>query len=84
MNFKNWLLLSESRGRPGTKQGLYPPAYSGIYPPCDWLPYAADAITYSPSEWLDFKFLYTFDAPPLANRTKGVKYISIPCQLPRP
>jgi hypothetical protein len=83
MQFKEWLILLESRGRPGTKQALYPAAYSGgAYPPADWIPYAADAITYSPPEWLNFKFLYTFDAPPLANRINGVEYVSIPYKMP--
>ena len=83
MHFKEWLkeqILLENR--PGTKIGLYPPGYFGIYAPCDWMPYAADILAYAPKEWLNFKFLHTFNAPPLANRTNGVEYISIPYDMP--
>lgn len=86
MNFREWFneqVILESRGRPGTKQGLYPAAYAGgVYPPCDWIPYAADSITYSPPEWLNFKFLPGFYPPPLANRLKGEKYTSVAYQMP--
>ena len=84
MRFREWL-LNESRGRPGAKQSLYPAPYGGIgqYAPCDWMPYAADAITYMPPEWLNYKFLYTFKAPVKANWAKGIKYISLPYKLPR-
>ena len=83
MQFKEWLTLLESRGRPGTKQALYPSAYAGgVYPPSDWIPYAADAITYSPPEWLDFKFLDAFAPTPTQNRIRGEKYYSIPYKMP--
>jgi hypothetical protein len=38
------------------------------------MPYAADILAYAPKEWLN--------APPLANRTNGVKYLSIPYDMP--
>lgn len=74
----------ESTRRPGAKQSLYPLNYGGVgqYAPADWIPYAADSITYMPPEWLNFKFLDTFYPPPLANRMKDVKYTSLPYRLP--
>jgi hypothetical protein len=48
LNFKEWLLISESASRPGNKTGLYPLGYGGIglYPLQDYLTHSADAITY--------------------------------------
>lgn len=49
MEFKKWLELHEgSAGRPGSKSGLYPLGYGGIglYPVSNFIPRAADAITY--------------------------------------
>jgi hypothetical protein len=65
LKFAEWFELNEGVMRPGAKQGLYPPGYGGIglYPPQDWMPGAADAITYMPKEDLNFKFLYTFLPP---------------------
>ncbi|MGK3888187.1 hypothetical protein ABI011_14775, partial [Enterococcus faecium] len=51
--------LHEGAMRPGQRWGLYPPGYGGmsLYPPQDWIPGGADAITYMPKKDLQFKFL---------------------------
>jgi hypothetical protein len=60
MNFREWLNLIENAGSPAAKQGLYPPAYSAValYPPCDIMTWAADAITYMPPERAKRKFIW--------------------------
>jgi len=80
VNFKQWLLEGE---RPGTKFGLYPPGYAGtgVYPPCDWMPEAGEAITYAPKAWLDYKFLPGFKPPAKANHY-GLKYNAVQYKIP--
>lgn len=62
IGFKDWLVITEGSMRPGQRWGLYPPGYGGmgLYPPQDWLPGDADAITYMPTNDLKFKFLKSF------------------------
>jgi hypothetical protein len=63
MDFKNWLNLQESSaGRPANKSGLYPLGYGGIglYPELNFIPRAADAITYMTMD----KRLKGHDGPP--------------------
>jgi hypothetical protein len=60
MRFKEWLILQEDAGRPGAKQGLYPPLahQCAHYPPPDILTWGADAITYMPAKDRVFKMIY--------------------------
>ena len=51
MQFRQWLMENEFRN--STKNPFYPPGYGGkgLYPPLNFAPLAADAITfYTPEE----------------------------------
>lgn len=59
MRFKEWL-LKEAAGQPGAKQALYPMGYGGIglYPPSDVITWAADAVTYMPTNMRQLTFVW--------------------------
>ena len=73
MDFKEWLKLVEHANAPGSRQGLYPLGYGGmgLYPACDMMNWAADAITYMPPKDKVFKMIWGDGI--LANPNPGEK-----------